>query len=105
MDQLAGRGGPGEDGETGPEPRTILVICPTHRDVRELPIVSAPGTIFLYHEYASERLENLIGGNAGDGALAADPIYEIDRILAKVEGVRLSGVISSDDYPGSALAA
>jgi hypothetical protein len=64
MEKLTGRGGPGEAGAAGSETRTILVICPTHRDVRELPLVSAPGTAFLYHEYASESLESLIGGNA-----------------------------------------
>jgi hypothetical protein len=105
MQELAGRGGPGEVGETCAASRTILVICPTHRDVRELPLVSAPGTTFLYHEYASASLEDLIGGHASDGALAADPLAEIDRILAKIEDVDIAGVVSTDDYPGSALAA
>ena len=36
---------------------------------------------------------------------AADPLDEMDAILAKIAGVRLAAVISSDDYPGSALAA
>ena len=37
--------------------------------------------------------------------MTADPLDEIKTILAKVSGVEIAGVISTDDYPGSALAA
>jgi biotin carboxylase len=85
--------------------RNILVICATHRDHRELMLVAAPGIDFIFHDYASTSLEDLISKTARDGGLAADPLAEIDRILELVDGIEIAGVISSDDYPGSALAA
>jgi len=36
---------------------------------------------------------------------AADPIAEAERILARIDGAGIASVISTDDYPGSALAA
>jgi biotin carboxylase len=83
--------------------RNILVICATHRDHRELPLLAASGIKFIFHDYASTSLEDLISKTAADGA--ADPLAEIDRILELVNGIEIAGVISSDDYPGSALAA
>jgi biotin carboxylase len=85
--------------------RNILVICATHRDHRELPLLAAPGIKFIFHDYASTSLEDLISKTAADGGLAADPLVEIDRILESIDGIEIAGVISSDDYPGSALAA
>ena len=85
--------------------RNILVICPTHRDHRELPLLSPPGTTYLFHDYASTSLEDLISKASFDGDLAACPLVEIDRILASIDGVEIAAVISTDDYPGSALAA
>ncbi len=100
------------DGEDPAKPRglseadqTILVICPTHRDYRELPLFSPPGVKYLFHDYASTSLEDLICNPASAEALAADPLDEIEAILAKFTGVELAAVISTDDYPGSALAA
>jgi biotin carboxylase len=101
-----------DDGEDPAKPRglseatqTILVICPTHRDHRELPLLSPPGISYLFHDYASTSLEDLICRVDGAECLAADPLVEIDAILAKVADVKLAAVISTDDYPGSALAA
>jgi biotin carboxylase len=85
--------------------RNILVICPTHRDHRELPLLSPPGTTYLFHDYASTSLEELISKASFDGDLAACPLVEIDRILASIDGVEIAAIISTDDYPGSALAA
>jgi biotin carboxylase len=100
------------DGEDPAKPRdlseadrTILVICPTHRDHRELPLLSPPNVKYLFHDYASTSLEDLICQVEGAEGLAADPHHEIDSILAKVAGIKLAAVISTDDYPGSALAA
>jgi biotin carboxylase len=91
----------------GGDPATsfILVICPTHRDHRELPLFAPPGTRYLFHDYASASLEDLISKTAPDADLAADPLVEIDRILASIDGRKIAAVISTDDYPGSALAA
>lgn len=85
--------------------RNILVVCPTHRDYRELPRISPPGIDYIFHDYASTSLEDLVSNPARAKDLAADPLDEIETILAKVRGLELAGVISSDDYPGAALAA
>lgn len=101
-----------EDGEDpakssgpGAAEQTILVICPTHRDHRELPLLSPPNVKYLFHDYASTSLEDLICQVEDAEGVAADPLAEIDAILAKVAGIQLAAVISSDDYPGSSLAA
>ena len=97
------------NGEYGRQPggndRVILVICPTHRDHRELPRVTPRGVTYLFHDYASISLEDLICNVAQDADFAAGPLEEMDAILAKFAGVRLAAVVSTDDYPGSALAA
>jgi biotin carboxylase len=85
--------------------RTILVICATHRDHRELPLLAESGIDFIFHDYASTSLEDLIMERAAEAGLVADPLGEIERILELVRGREIAGVISSDDYPGSALAA
>jgi biotin carboxylase len=92
-------------GGGGPATSFILVICPTHRDHRELPLFAPPRTSYLFHDYASASLEDLISKTAPDADLAADPLVEIDRILASIDGRTIAAVISTDDYPGSALAA
>jgi biotin carboxylase len=97
---MAKLGGGGESATSN-----ILVICPTHRDYRELPLLSTPGINYLFHDYASASLEDLISKTTPDGELAADPLAEIDRILATIDGMKVAAVISTDDYPGSALAA
>lgn len=98
-------GGEAPSGEPSLADRTILVVCPTHRDHRELPHLSSPGTKYLFHDYARTSLEDLISNPACHDSLAADPLEEIEAILAKVQGIEIAAVISSDDYPGSALAA
>jgi len=85
--------------------RTILVICATHRDHRELPLLAPPGIDFLFHDYASTSLEDLINARGAGDSPVADPLAEIERILDLAKGREIAGVISSDDYPGSALAA
>ncbi len=85
-------------------PRTVLVVSATHRDHRELKRLSPPGIDFRFHDLGCTPTEELIAG-ARDGACAADPHLEVERILASVEGTAIRAVISSDDYPGSALAA
>ena len=66
--------------------RTVLVVCSTFRDHRELPRLARPGLNYLFHDYASTSLEELISGK-GDGLDgAADPIAEIARIRAEIAG-------------------
>jgi biotin carboxylase len=95
----------GEGARGSLAPRKVLVVSATHRDHRELRKLAPPGIDFLFHDYASTSLEELISWIEGEGACAADPDEEVDRLLAGLDGTRLSAVISTDDYPGSALAA
>ena len=85
--------------------RTVLVVCATFRDHRELPRLARPGLDFLFHDYASTSLEELIcgRGEALDGA--ADPVAEIARIRAAIGDRDIAAIVSTDDYPGAALAA
>src|SRR5262245_56097796 len=105
MANSEGEDSPGESAGRGETDGVILVVCPTHRDHRELPHVTPQGVKYLFHDYASTNLEDLICNVASDADFAAGPLEEIDAILAKIAGVRVTAVISTDDYPGAALAA
>ncbi len=91
--------------ETSAEQGTVLVVCATFRDHRELPRLGYAGVDYLFHDYASTSLEELIGGRAEGHAGAADPITEAERVLAQINGTNIAAVVSTDDYPGSALGA
>jgi biotin carboxylase len=101
----AGGRGPGLPGDACAPPRTVLVVCATSRDHRELPRLARPGTKYLFHDYASTSLEELIVGRAEGREGAADPIAEAEQILGWIDRAGIAAVISTDDYPGSALAA
>jgi hypothetical protein len=104
-DRTAAGGEPGQSGEADAKTRTVLVVCATFRDHRELARLGRPGMRYLFHDYASTSLEELICGRADGHAGAADPLAETERILAEIGGNDLTAVVSTDDYPGSALAA
>lgn len=95
----------GERGAAQAAQRTVLVVSVTHRDHRELKVLFPSGIDFLFHDYASASLEELISGIAREGAYAEDPHAEIERILTQFDGIKIDAVISTDDYPGAALAA
>ncbi len=80
---------------------TYLVICPTHRDRRELSLLARANARFLWHDYASLELEGMFGN--GPQPVIDDPLLEVERIVHRFAGDRISGVISTDDYPGSVL--
>ncbi|CCV09394.1 conserved hypothetical protein [Mesorhizobium metallidurans STM 2683] len=84
--------------------KTYLVCCPTHRDRREFSRIPLSGVQFLFHDYASIELENYIGSDASTVLSVADPLAEIDLILARFKGEAIHGVVSTDDYPGSTIA-
>lgn len=97
-----------ESGRLCPFPKggsRYLLLCPTGRDRRELARVAPAGTEILEHEYASTLLESLVGQAPAAANAIGDPIQEIDRVLEQMAGKRLSGIISTDDYPGTTLAA
>jgi biotin carboxylase len=84
--------------------QTFLLLCPTHRDDRELALVAGPGRTFIRHDYASLALEEMVSQNPFVAPPFADPLAEIETILEKISGTTIAGVISTDDYPGSTLA-
>jgi biotin carboxylase len=94
-----------DHGDPGAGARTVLVVCSTFRDHRELPRFVRPGLGYLFHDYASTSFEELIGGRAEGLDGAADPVGEVARICTEIENHTVAAVVSTDDYPGSALAA
>ena len=88
----------------GEDCHTVLVVCSTFRDHRELPRLARPGLTFLFHDYASTSLEELICGRAEELDGAADPVAEIARICAAIGNRDIAAIVSTDDYPGAALA-
>jgi biotin carboxylase len=88
-------------GEVSP---VVLVVSATLRDHRELQLLFPSGIDFRFHDCASASLEELIVGRGADEGVA-DPLVEVERILTSLDGTKIDAVISTDDYPGSALAA
>jgi hypothetical protein len=62
-------------------------------------------TRYIFHDYASTTLEDLVGSRLPPKELVGDPLVELKRILSIVANKNIHAVISTDDYPGSALAA
>jgi biotin carboxylase len=83
----------------------ILVLCPTHREHRELPRLRRANTHYFFHDYASANLEDLVGSRFPPKEAIEDPLTELQRILSIFSDTRIHAVISTDDYPGTALAA
>lgn len=84
---------------------TVLVVCPSHRDHRELAILAeASCHRLIFHDYASIELEEMVSPAAK--CIAAEPVHEeVERIVAKAASAGVVAVVSTDDYPGSTLAA
>ena len=83
----------------------ILVLCPSHRDLRELEKIARQRPLrFHFHDYASLDLEILAARLPGAAGIV-EPGREISGILERFSPRKLHGVISSDDYPGSVMAA
>jgi biotin carboxylase len=82
----------------------IFVLCATVRDRRELALLGA-GHEYVFHDYATAALEDMIGSEVGPAADLADPLDEIEAICAALAHAPVDGIISTDDYPGAALAA
>ena len=84
---------------------TVLVVCPSHRDRRELAILAdASRYRLLFHDYASSELEGMVA--PAPKHVAAGPVHEeVERIVAAAVCAGVDAVVSTDDYPGSTLAA
>ena len=58
----------------------------------------------IFHDYASIELEEMV--SPAPKCIAVDPILEeVERIVAKATSAGVVAVMSTDDYPGSTLAA
>lgn len=84
---------------------TILVVCPSHRDHRELASIAEAGGMRLrFHDYASIELEEMVAPRPRHVPLAS--VHdEIERIVSAAVMAGVDAVVSTDDYPGSMLAA
>lgn len=81
----------------------ILVLCPSHRDYRELDRAGAAARHELtFHDYASIELEDMLSPWPAAHSLR-DVEAEVEEIVGR-HGAGLDAVVSTDDYPGSALA-
>lgn len=83
----------------------VLLICPTHRDYREIARLNgARRDTFFFHDYATSALEQLVAEEAPAQILIRDPEAEIERILRHCRETAIDCIVSTDDYPGTALA-
>lgn len=85
-------------------PPTVLVVCATRRDRRELTSLGRGDISFVFHDYASSELEEMVA----PAARFTRPRPVLEEIEAMVEAAltgRVEAVVSTDDYPGSTLAA
>jgi hypothetical protein len=72
---------------------TVLVVCPTHRDRRELvtDAVRAKHRVLFHGEDASEALDRF------------EPLAYLEEARHFARTERIDAVLSTDDYPGSIL--
>lgn len=83
----------------------ILLVCPTFRDLRELHRLGLDRShTFIPHSYASDELEQM----TAEGDVYTGPLADIGVVLGRLvdcaKAERVDAVISTDDYPGVALA-
>lgn len=84
--------------------KKVLVLCATHRDRRELERIASDRRLHLqFHDYANLELENLAAARSGEAIPSLRD--EISDIVGRFAGAGLHAVISTDDYPGSVMAA
>lgn len=81
----------------------ILCLCPSHRDRRELPR-HVNGHAVVFHEYASLELEQITVPGETREIRIGDTERELGIILERCARERIDAVLSTDDYPGAALA-
>lgn len=83
---------------------TVLVVCATHRDRRELASLGRGDLDYVFHDYASIELEEMVAPAAR--LIRPRPVLvEIEAIVEAALTHRVVAVVSTDDYPGSTLAA
>lgn len=83
--------------------RNFMCVCPTHRDQRELALV---GHAALHsHDYASLALEDLTAAELPGRIEVPSAAREVEGLLAYCRANEIAAIASTDDYPGSLLAA
>ncbi len=82
----------------------ILIVCPTHRDKRELEAYKPQGHRFHFYDYASDDLETLTAAQGGAAPSVKPAEQALNELLRLARKVGAEGVLSTDDYPGSTLA-
>lgn len=78
--------------------KNILVLCPSHRDHRELAVSKYSETFqFFFHDYTCDELDK----SCFDHTIqVTDPRLILERINAQCKNISFDAVISTDDYPG-----
>lgn len=66
--------------KAAPQP-LLLLVCPTHRDVRELARIGASVEV-VTHGYASDELEQMTAERPPPGRIVEDPLQVLDRLDA-----------------------
>ncbi len=85
--------------------KTILVVCPTARDKRELsrePFASSYTIVF--HAYDATAFENIVPQKLEKLPKQFDPARMIKELGKLIEKHQVDGICASSDYPGSILA-
>lgn len=83
----------------------ILLVCPTFRDVRELHRLGLDRShTFIPHGYASDELEQMTAECGAYTGTLPDISAVRDRLVDVAKTEHVDAVISTDDYPGVALA-
>jgi len=80
---------------------TILVICPTQDDQRELSNPRFRDYTFVFDDYTCEEIEK---SSFGASKQVTDPRHVLRTIEQKYGHIKFDAVIATDDYPGIILA-
>ncbi len=83
----------------------ILVICPTKRDRCELSSPHIIGDVVVeFHDYDETSFERILARNYDGQFEKSNPALIINELLEFCDTHAITGVLSSDDYPGSIYA-
>lgn len=84
----------------------ILVLCPTRHDKSELQLPQVIGEHVIYfHEYDEENFHRILAGGKTSNFENTCPHQIIKELIELCNYENITGVFSSDDYPGSIYAA
>ena len=86
--------------------KTILVVCPTPRDKRELDIsgITTEHRV-LFYEYNDQALEKVVCNGVGWLSYVFNPAVLLESIIEYAQQHTVDAIVYSEDYPGSILGA